>query len=157
MSNRFENLIHILIHNIFLKLIIIPFYWFSSYYVENRIMFETNKYSNMLVFNIYQLLIISMFSLQKPIEFLPNYKNPCWYGTETNGPINDGKLHCLPYFYLIGNFFFWFYIINSKRRYRSSLVKLWHIRTIKHDTCNESDKLIRLFIDWAKTFCNGIR
>lgn len=32
--------------------------------------------------------------LQKPIQYLPEFKNPCWK--------NGTQLHCLPYFMLIG-------------------------------------------------------
>ncbi|XP_060591157.1 carbohydrate sulfotransferase 15-like [Ruditapes philippinarum] len=36
----------------------------------------------------------------KPIRFLPNFKNPCWKAKD--GLLNDGKVHCLPFFYLLG-------------------------------------------------------
>ncbi|XP_060573163.1 carbohydrate sulfotransferase 15-like [Ruditapes philippinarum] len=36
----------------------------------------------------------------KQIRFLPNFKNPCWMAKD--GQLNDGKVHCLPFFYLIG-------------------------------------------------------
>ncbi|XP_045177068.2 carbohydrate sulfotransferase 15-like [Mercenaria mercenaria] len=38
----------------------------------------------------------------KPITFDPAFKNPCWRGGDRSTPLNDGTLHCLPYFYLIG-------------------------------------------------------
>ena len=34
--------------------------------------------------------------LQKPLNFLPNYKNPCWY------PDDSDKISCAPYFLQIG-------------------------------------------------------
>ncbi|KAL4221011.1 Carbohydrate sulfotransferase 15 [Mactra antiquata] len=36
------------------------------------------------------------------IEFNNLYKNPCWVGTDENGPLDDEKFHCLPYFYILG-------------------------------------------------------
>ena len=34
--------------------------------------------------------------LQKPLNFLPNYENPCWY------PDDSDKISCAPYFLQIG-------------------------------------------------------
>ncbi|KAL4221010.1 hypothetical protein ACF0H5_019273 [Mactra antiquata] len=36
------------------------------------------------------------------IAFNKSYKNPCWVGIKDNGPLDDGRFHCLPYFYIIG-------------------------------------------------------
>ncbi|XP_045177424.2 carbohydrate sulfotransferase 15-like [Mercenaria mercenaria] len=36
------------------------------------------------------------------IKFDPKYKNPCFLGAKPNPLFNDDRLHCLPYFYLIG-------------------------------------------------------
>jgi len=37
-----------------------------------------------------------------PLKFNPTFKNPCFYGNESNGLFDDTTLHCLPYFYIIG-------------------------------------------------------
>ncbi|XP_053388400.1 carbohydrate sulfotransferase 15-like [Mercenaria mercenaria] len=38
----------------------------------------------------------------EPITFDPAFKNPCWRGGDSFTSLNDGSLHCLPYFYIIG-------------------------------------------------------
>ncbi|XP_060563150.1 uncharacterized protein LOC132722643, partial [Ruditapes philippinarum] len=37
-----------------------------------------------------------------PIKFDQRYKNPCFIGDVNNPLFQDGRLHCLPYFYIIG-------------------------------------------------------
>ena len=42
-------------------------------------------------------LLYIVLHFQKPFNFLPNYKNPCWKTNKRTIPIS-----CLPYFYLVG-------------------------------------------------------
>ncbi|XP_045184339.2 carbohydrate sulfotransferase 15-like [Mercenaria mercenaria] len=46
--------------------------------------------------NVYRILDMD------PIRFDPAFKNPCWIGTNDNGPVADDQIHCLPYFYILG-------------------------------------------------------
>lgn len=87
-----------------------PFTTVAQY--ENEEYLEQNK--NTLAWN--ELKSVKYFMLtdkyaranfvQMPnlaqIEFLPNYKNPCWY--EKKQPDERiAKLRCLPYFYIAGS------------------------------------------------------
>ena len=42
------------------------------------------------------------FLLQKPFNFLENYKNPCWYEETITGTQTLQNLRCLPYFHIFG-------------------------------------------------------
>lgn len=58
--------------------------------------FTISDISFFLCFHFYMFdkLLHHFTLLQKPIQYLPEFKNPCWK--------NGTQLHCLPYFMLIG-------------------------------------------------------